>query len=33
MWRRWGTSQNLFLAFIDKLEKQIIIKKAVEVGQ
>ena len=24
MWRRWGTPQNLFLAFIDELEKQII---------
>ena len=31
--RRWGTPQNFFLAFIDKLEKQIIIKKTVEVGQ
>ena len=27
MCRRWGTPQNSFLAFIDKLEKQIIIKK------
>ena len=27
MWRRWGTPQNLFLAFIDELEKQVIIKK------
>ena len=27
MWRRWGTPQNLFLAFIDELEKEIIIKK------
>ena len=27
MWRRWGTPQNFFLAFIDELEKQIIIKK------
>ena len=27
MWGRWGTPQNLFLEFIDKLEKQIIIKK------
>ena len=28
-----GTPQNLFLAFIDELEKQIIIKKTVEVDQ
>ena len=27
MWRRWGTPQNFFLAFIGELEKQIIIKK------
>ena len=27
MWRRWGTPKNFFLAFIDELEKQIIIKK------
>ena len=33
MWRRWGTPQNFFLAFIDELEKQITIKKTVEVGQ
>ena len=33
MRRRQGTPQNLFLAFIDELEKQIIIKKTVEVGQ
>ena len=33
MWRRWGTPQNFFLAFIDELEKQIISKKTVEVGQ
>ena len=33
MSRRWGTPQNFFLAFIDELEKQIIIKKTVEVGQ
>ena len=33
MWRRWGTPQNFFLAFINELEKQIIIKKTVEVGQ
>ena len=26
MWRRWGKPQNIFLAFIDELEKQIIIK-------
>ena len=32
MWRRWGTPQNFFLAFIDDLEKQIIIKKTVEVA-
>ena len=28
-----GTPQNFCLAFIDELEKQIIIKKTVEVGQ
>ena len=33
MWRRWGIPQNFFLAFIDQLGKQIIIKKTVEVGQ
>ena len=33
MWRRWSIPQNFFLAFIDELEKQIIIKKTVEVGQ
>ena len=33
MLRRWGTPQNFFLTFIDKLEKQIIIKKTVELGQ
>ena len=33
MRRRWGTPQNFFLAFIDELEKQIIIKKTIEVGQ
>ena len=27
MWKRWDTPQNFFLAFTDKLEKQIIIKK------
>ena len=35
MWRMCGTSQNFFLAFVDELEKQIIItiKKTVKVGQ
>ena len=33
IWRSWGTPQNFFLAFIDGLEKQIIIKKTVKVGQ
>ena len=33
MWRMWGTPHNFFLAFIDELEKQIIITKTVEVGQ
>ena len=33
MWRRWGSPQNFFLALIEELEKQIIIKKTVEVGQ
>ena len=33
MWRRWGTPQSFFLGFINELEKQIIIKKTVEVGQ
>ena len=28
-----GTPQNFFLGFINELEKQIIIKKTVEVGQ
>ena len=28
-----GTPQNFFLPLIDELEKQIIIKKTVEVGQ
>ena len=32
MWRRWGTAQNFFLAFIDELEKQVIVKKTVKVG-
>ena len=26
MWRRWGTPQNFFLAFIDELEKQHLLK-------
>ena len=26
MWRTWGTTQNFFLAFTDKLEKQILKK-------
>ena len=26
MWRRWDTPQNFYLAFIDKLEKQLFIK-------
>ena len=30
MWKRWGTSQNFFLAFLDELEKQIFTKKIVE---
>ena len=33
MRRRWDTPQDFFLAFIEELEKQIIIKKTVEVGQ
>ena len=28
-----GTPQNLYLAFIDELEKQLFIYKTVEVGQ
>ena len=32
-WKKWGTPQNFFLAFTDELEKQIIIKKTVEMGQ
>ena len=31
--RRCGTPRNFFLAFIDETEKQIIIKKTIEVGQ
>ena len=27
MRRRWGIPQNFFLTFIDKLEKQLFIKK------
>ena len=26
-WKRWGTTQNLFLAFLHELEKQLFIKK------
>ena len=33
VWRRWGTPQNLFLAFIDELEKLVIVEKTVEVGR
>ena len=33
MWRMWGTPKNFFLAFIDELEKQIIIEKTVQAGQ
>ena len=33
MWRRWGKPQNFCLAFVDELEKQLFIKKTVEVGQ
>ena len=33
MCRRWGTPLNFFLAFIDELEKQIIIKQTVKVCQ
>ena len=32
MWRRSDTPQNFYLAFIDKLEKQLFTKKAVKVG-
>ena len=31
--KKWGTSQNFFLAFIDELEKQTIIERIAEVGQ
>ena len=33
MCRRWGTTQNFCLAFIDEFEKQLFIKKTVEVDQ
>ena len=33
MWRRWYTPQNFFLAFIDELEKQLLIKKTVDVNK
>ena len=33
MYRRWDKTQNFFLAVTTELEKQIFIKKAVEVGQ
>ena len=33
MWRSWGTPQNFFVVFIGELEKQIILKKPVKVGQ
>ena len=33
MRRSWGTPQNFFFVFIDEFEKQIIIKKTVQVGQ
>ena len=33
MGRKWGTPQNLCLEFIYELEKQLFIKKTVEVGQ
>ena len=31
--QRWATPQNFFLAFIEKFEKQIIIKKTAKDGQ
>ena len=31
--RSWGTPQNFCLVFIDELEKQLLIKINVEVGQ
>ena len=33
MWRKWVTPIHFCLAFIDELEKQLFIKKTVEVGQ
>ena len=33
MYRRWGKTQNFFLAFIDELEKQLFIKKTIEEDQ
>ena len=33
MRRKWGTLQNFCLAFIDEVEKQLFIKKNVEVSQ
>ena len=33
MWRKWGTTQNFYLTFIDELEKQLFIKKIVAVSQ
>ena len=33
MCRRCGTPQNFILAFIDELEKQLFIKKTVEMDQ
>ena len=33
MWIRWGTTQKLFSAFTDELEKQLFIQKNAEVGQ
>ena len=33
MWKKWYTPQNLCLAFIDELEKELFIKKTVEVVQ
>lgn len=33
MGRRWGTFPNFCLPFIDALEKQLFVKKIVEVGQ
>ena len=33
MWRRWDAPQNFFFTFIDEPEKQLFIKKTVEMGQ